>query len=146
VLSRESKSARGLHNDGNENRSFHIEAVGLAALPGRAVPPSSSFQLPSLREPPLPVGTRRALPSAVNIILNSIPDGVTPREQCAFGMPNCTQLMAKLSPAQIQATFFTGAEFTAAASPATEMRLLHAGFFGSWILPLRCRSFLRRRR
>src|SRR5262249_32441633 len=28
------------------------------------------------RAPPLPVGTRRALPSAVNVILNFTPDGV----------------------------------------------------------------------
>jgi hypothetical protein len=31
-----------------------------------------------------------------------------PGEQCAFAVKNCTQLVGKLSPAEIQAIFFTG--------------------------------------
>jgi hypothetical protein len=55
-----------------------------------------------------------------------LPRGVqAPGEQCAFGMRNCTRLMAKLSPAEIQATFFTGAEFTATTPSGINFKMIY---------------------
>jgi hypothetical protein len=43
-----------------------------------------------------------------------------PGEQCAY----CTQLVTKLSPADIQATFFTGSEFTAVTPSGIEFKMI----------------------
>jgi hypothetical protein len=50
-----------------------------------------------------------------------------PGEQCTFGVRNCTQLVAKLSAAEIQAIFFTGAEFTATTPSGIKFKMIYTG-------------------